>query len=123
MRIEPADLQRVVNGILSDYAEDVREAVDEATTETAADAVKKLKTNSMPFKDNTYSKGWTKKVTRSRLYSQATVYNRTEGRLTHLLEHGHALRNGGRARAFPHIAPVNDQVPEVFEEKLEAALR
>ncbi len=123
MRIEPADLQRVVNGILSDYAEDVREAVDEATTETAADAVKKLKTNSMPFKDNTYSKGWTKKVTRNRLYSQATVYNRTEGRLTHLLEHGHALRNGGRARAFPHIAPVNDQVPEVFEEKLEAALR
>lgn len=123
MRIEPADLQRVVNGILSDYAEDVREAVDEATTETAADAVKKLKTNSMPFKDNTYSKGWTKKITRNRLYSQATVYNRTEGRLTHLLEHGHALRNGGRARAFPHIAPVNDQVPEVFEEKLEAALR
>ena len=123
MRIEPADLQRVVNGILSDYAEDVREAVDEATTKTAADAVKKLKTNSMPFKDNTYSKGWTKKVTRNRLYSQATVYNRTEGRLTHLLEHGHALRNGGRARAFPHIAPVNDQVPEVFEEKLEAALR
>lgn len=123
MRIEPADLQRVVNGILSDYAEDVREAVDEATTETAADAVKKLKTNSMPFKDNTYSKGWTKTVTRNRLYSQATVYNRTEGRLTHLLEHGHALRNGGRARAFPHIAPVNDQVPEVFEEKLEAALR
>ena len=123
MRIEPADLQRVVNGILSDYAEDVREAVDEATMKTAADAVKKLKTNSMPFKDNTYSKGWTKKVTRNRLYSQATVYNRTEGRLTHLLEHGHALRNGGRARAFPHIAPVNDQVPEVFEEKLEAALR
>ena len=123
MRIEPADLQRVVNGILSDYADDVREAVDEATMKTAADAVKKLKTNSMPFKDNTYSKGWTKKVTRNRLYSQATVYNRTEGRLTHLLEHGHALRNGGRARAFPHIAPVNDQVPEVFEEKLEAALR
>jgi len=122
MRIEPADLQKAVNNILADYVGEVEEAADAAVTETAADAVKKLKTNPMPFTDRTYSKGWTKKVVKHRLYSEATVYNKTEGHLTHLLEFGHALSRGGRADAFPHIAPVNDEVPDAFQDKFEAAL-
>lgn len=28
------------------------------------------------------------------------------GNLSHLLEHGHATRGGGRARAFPHLEPA-----------------
>lgn len=123
MNIDAADLRAVINGVLNEYVDDVGEAVHEAVTDTAADAVKKLKTNSMPFKDKTYSKGWTKKVTKHRLYSEATVYNKTEGHLTHLLEFGHALKGGGRTRAFPHIAPVNDEVGDVFAEKFEQALK
>lgn len=122
MKIEAADLRKVVDEMLEDYAKDVDEAVGVAVEKTAAKAVRELKSAEAGFRDREYSKGWTKKVMRHRLYSEATVYNRTHGQLTHLLEFGHALRNGGRARAFPHIAPVNDEVPNLFTEEFEKLL-
>ena len=123
MNIQATDLRAVVNGMLEDYTEEVAEAVDTAVTKTAADAVKKLKNTNAGFKDHKYSKGWTKKVIKHRLYSEAVVYNRTQGHLTHLLEFGHAKKNGaGRTTAYPHIAPVNDEVPSVFSDEFETAL-
>ena len=122
MKIEAMDLQKTVNDILGDFAEDVSEAVGTAVTKTANEAVKELKQGKGGFKNRTYSKGWTKKITKHRLYSEATVYNKTEGHLTHLLEFGHATRDGGRTTAFPHIAPVNDEVPEMFTDNFETAL-
>ena len=123
MNISAADLRSVVNDMLSDYSDEVAEAVDVAVTNTATEAVQKLKSANPGFKDKKYSKGWTKNVVRNRLYSEAVVYNKTQGRLTHLLEFGHAKRNGGRTRAFPHIAPVNDEVPDIFADEFETAMR
>ena len=122
-KVNPADLRSVVNDILGDYVDEVTDATDTAVTKTAAEAVSKLKNAKPGFDDNKYSKGWTKKIVRHRLYSEAVVYNKTEGHLTHLLEFGHAKRNGGRTRAFPHIAPVNDEVPDIFADEFSAALR
>ena len=121
-KIQAADLRSVVDDILGDYAENVDEAVGKAVENTAKQAVKALKRGGAGFSDKQYSKGWTKKVTKHRLYSEATVYNKTQGHLTHLLEFGHALRSGGRARAFPHIEPVNEKVPEMFQDSFTEAL-
>lgn len=122
MKIEAMDLRKTVNDMLGDFTEDVSEAVGTAVTKTANEAVKELKQGKGGFRNHTYSKGWTKKVTKHRLYSEATVYNKTEGQLTHLLEFGHAKRNGGRTTAYPHIAPVNEEVPEMFADNFDTAL-
>ena len=47
------------------------------------------------------------------IYAQAPHY-----RLTHLLEKGHALRNGDRSRAFPHWKPAEEAAIEYFEENV-----
>lgn len=120
--IQPAELRSVVNGILDEYTAEVDEAVGKAVTKTANEAVSELKQGKGGFNNRTYSRGWTKKVIKHRLYSEAVVYNKTHGHLTHLLEFGHVTRNGGRTRAYPHIAPVNDQVGEMFEDAFEEAL-
>ena len=43
--------------------------------------------------------------------------------LTHLLEFGHAKRGGGRTRAFPHIAPVEQAGIEQLTRDIERDLQ
>lgn len=43
-------------------------------------------------------------------------------RLTHLLEHGHALKNGDRTNAFPHFEPGERYAEEQLIKELEQKL-
>ena len=99
---------------LNDYVDVTEEAVDKGVSETAKEAVKELR-NAHPSGsgqygswDKSYNKGWKVNQTKTdvRYHKKATIHNATDYQLTHLLEKGHALRGGGRTRAFPHIAPV-----------------
>lgn len=44
-------------------------------------------------------------------------------RLTHLLEHGHALRNGGRTRATNFVANASEPILADFQRKIEEAIQ
>lgn len=98
---------------LEEFSDLTDEAVDKGVSETANNAVKELR-NAHPAGsgqygswDKKYNKGWTVKKTKRD--KTATIHNATDYQLTHLLEKGHALKNGGRTRAFPHIAPVAEK--------------
>ena len=51
-----------------------------------------------------------------------TVHSPTRYMLAHLLEKGHAKRNGGRTRAIPHIAPAEQAGVQQLESLIRKAL-
>lgn len=92
---------------LLQYAEVTTENVKEGTKKVTKEAVKELKATS-PKQTGDYAKSWKSKTKSENSHSINTVIYAGDGqyRLTHLLEKGHAKRDGGRVEGQPHIAPV-----------------
>ncbi|KAK9680615.1 hypothetical protein QE152_g38973 [Popillia japonica] len=67
-------------------------------------------------KKRTGKHGWSVTSQGSFTKPSFVVHNKKKPGLTHLLENGHALRQGGRARAIPHIKPVEEQCIKEYEE-------
>ena len=114
--IKPDQLAKEIEQALTDYAGVTEEACDKGVSETAKDAVQALR-NAHPAGSgqygswDKYNRGWKVMQTKTdkRYHRKATIHNATDYQLTHLLEKGHAKVNGGRTRAFPHIAPVAEK--------------
>ena len=101
---------------LTEYNALAQETMKKAVTK-AGQTVRKEIQSGAPVRTGKYAKSWTAKKTReSSTRLEVTVYSPSRYMLAHLLEHGHAKRNGGRTRAFPHIAPAE----EAGEKQLEA---
>ena len=101
---------------LTEYNTLAQETMKKAVTK-AGQTVRKEIQSGAPVRTGKYAKSWTAKKTReSSTRLEVTVYSPSRYMLAHLLEHGHAKRNGGRTRAFPHIAPAE----EAGEKQLEA---
>lgn len=100
------------------YTRDVAEKVDDIQVEVAKNAVSELKSKS-PKLSGKYSKGWRVK----KVGNNVVVHNTTNYQLTHLLEFGHAKKNGGRVPGKPHIRPVEQTAIQEFTTKIEGAIR
>ena len=94
-----------------------------AAVKKAGTTVRKEISSTAPRKSGRYADSWrTKTTAESSTSMQVTVYSPSRYMLAHLLEHGHALRNGGRARAFPHIAPAEEAGEKQLTTDIERAL-
>ena len=125
MRVVPVErLATEIQTILDDYADDLGADIEEATQAVAKSAVKAVRANSRSSFGGTgkYASGWTYKVEKNGSATKATVYNQKAPGLPHLLEFGHAKRNGGRVAGRAHIAPVEETVVETFQKKVEDAI-
>jgi hypothetical protein len=113
------NLTREITRYLQEYTNEVTEEIEVASQEVAKKMVKELKLTS-PRKFGSYRKGWrAKKIANGRWI----VHNQTDYRKTHLLEHGHAKKNGGRVAAQHHIAPAEDRAIAEFVDRVERAIR
>lgn len=114
-----ADMQK----ILAEYKDDVKENLDAITKVVAKKGAQAVRRSSQGAVGGSgkYARGWKSEVEIGRLTTEATIYNKTPG-LPHLLEHGHAKRNGGRVAGRTHIAPVEEQIVREFEEEVKSKL-
>lgn len=127
--VKPEDLAKQFMQILDEFKEATEDQVAFALQETAGECAQELQSANPPGSGrysswSEYNKGWTRtKISAKKggKYS-ISVHNRKSPGLTHLLENGHALRNGGRARAFPHIAPVNDKAENKLIDNIKKAI-
>lgn len=121
-----ADPFEELSKYLGEYGDEAVDVLQEEAEKAAKNAVKKLKSTS-PKKSGKYAKGWRSQVERTPSGAKVTVYNGKKPQIAHLLEHGHATRNGtGRTYqdtpAHVHIAPVNDETQEEFIRAVESRL-
>lgn len=116
-KVTPEDLGKEIASILDDFKNVTEEAAEAGVMDTAQKAVADLRAAHPSGSGqwgswNEYNSGWTMKKEKKGKTTKAIVHNKTKYQLTHLLEKGHAKTNGGRTRAFPHIAPVAEDAEE-----------
>lgn len=125
--IQPDELEKAVK----DYLENYKEDIDEDVVETVDDVTKRAKEELIRTsprgkgtRNNPYYRGWTVKLNKKTTGTYyKVIWNKTNYQLTHLLEFGHATRNGGRTRAIPHIQPVEQKYQVEFVDKLKQKIR
>lgn len=121
-KVDVSKIDTAIMKALDKYAEDLQGNLDTITKSVARAGAKELQQRSAStFNGERYQKGWKVQINTSRTGTTATIYNQRPG-LPHLLEHGHAKRNGGRVEGRPHIAPVEEELINKFQKEITAKL-
>lgn len=119
-----------INDILNDYSTDIQEGIERIAKEVSKEDANKLRntTNTYKVRSGRYNRGWTVKTEKGINSITCIVHNKDNYQLTHLLEKGHRIigRDGtvkGQARAFPHIAPVEEISNKTYETQVENLIK
>ena len=88
-----------------EYTEDVSAAIARKTDEVAQTMLVEI-AQAAPFRNGNYARALIISSKDEYGKTRRIIWNKKYYNLVHLLEFGHALRGGGRARAFPHFFPA-----------------
>lgn len=120
------ELNNTINGVLEEYQENVTDGIKKETRRAMKDLVKNTKDTapvghrSKHYRDNITSK----KLTENRASLIMLWYVRgSDYRLSHLLNNGHALRNGGRYPGTNFIGKVVDVIIPFYVKNIEEVLK
>jgi hypothetical protein len=142
IKIDTGKIEKIVTDQLFFYSSKVREKVNRASKQVAAQAVRDVKA-AAPEDTGVYKRGIIKKEKVSFGESSFIIGNRSrKGLLAHILEYGrssekkaaehilssgHALRGGGRTStkhyAKPHFAPAEEKAVKNFTTIVERIIK
>ena len=123
--INPADLADAIQQELTVYHQDVTEAVNQLSDKAAKDLVKKTRAKAPVGNRGSFRKNITSRISRKGRNGDTYVWfvKSPDSRLTHLLVHGHATRNGGRTKGDPFLSNALDDVLPDYEKAVEEAVK
>ena len=117
------ELADTIMETLEEYADLAADNVKQAVKDAGETIKKEIRANA-PKDAGDYAKSWAVKKSKETSNSiTMTVYSRNRYYLAHLLEFGHAKRNGGRVDGKSHIAPAEEKGIQQLEEEIERSLR
>lgn len=130
------DFAKQVIDSIKDYTDDVVDALNKEVIKLGEEGANELKNLIQPPASESgtanpmtrrswknYAKDWTCKVVEGTNYISATIHNKRHYQLTHLLEYGHATKDGKRTRAFKHIAPIEEDVVKKLEKNTKEIIK
>lgn len=121
--ISPDELGAEIAKIISEYTEDVSQAIENEIDSTAKEVRKEVRAMA-PRNRPEYYKGFSIRTDRSRGQVSKIIYNKTYPGLVHLLELGHAKRGGkGRVDERPHLRPAYDKHVPAMEKRIEDIIK
>ena len=121
-KVSIEEMAEAINSQMEEYATLAATEMKAAVKKTATSVKKEIQSNA-PEDTGAYKKSWATKTQSQGTHSiSMVVYSKNRYQLAHLLEKGHALRNGGRVAARPHIAPAEENGKTLIEELIRSAL-
>lgn len=120
------DLDKAIAETLRQHLKEIQGKVIAKTNTIGRKTLKKIVEKS-PVDTGQYSEGWRmRKVDkRDKAFGsyKIVIHNETDYRLIHLLEFGHANKNGtGRTKPIPHIAPAEQEAAKEYYEEIQKVL-
>lgn len=119
-------LSETINNELTIYSENVIDGVKKQAKKSMTQLVKQTKATAPVGKSQKHYRDSiaSKKLTENyRSISYLWYVKGSDYRLSHLLEKGHALRNGGRSKAFHFIEKATDSAIESYEKGVEEVIK
>lgn len=123
IRIE--DLDEAIQETLTIYAENVNAAINGAGETSIKELAKETKATAPVGHRGSFRKNIASKVLEKKKRGNTYVWyvKGADARLTHLLVHGHATKDGGRTKAHPFLQNALDHVLPNYMKRIEEALK
>lgn len=124
-RVGLEDLGAAITGELTTYHREVTDRVNDITGKTIKELAKKTKAAAPKGIRGSFKKNIASKVEDAGRGMKRGIWyvKAPDHRLTHLLVHGHATKDGGRTAGDPFLADALDQVLPDYEKEIEEAVR